>query len=142
LFVAIDPTLFQVPATDGLAEWLEDRALHSPPEDTHMQVAEIGGVVVVHIWAGIRPPDIDAARHMLRDGAVARLTVHWLGVADGYRRQAVGTRLLEAAEAWSVSRGASAAGFSTYLGALATVTFYERRMGYSQHAVYLRKSLV
>jgi GNAT superfamily N-acetyltransferase len=140
-FAAIDPSQFQVPSSAGLAEWPEDRALHSPPEDTYMQVAEIDGVVVGHIWAVIRPPDVDAARLMQRDEGVARLSVHWLGVADGYRRQGVGARLLQAAEAWSIPRGARAAGFSTYLGAPATVAFYERRMGYTQHAVYLRKSL-
>jgi GNAT superfamily N-acetyltransferase len=87
----------QVPATDGLAEWLEDRAVHAPSEYTYMQVAEIDGEAVGHIWAAIRPPDVDAARHMLRDGVIPRLTVHWLGVADGYRRQGIRTRLLQAA---------------------------------------------
>jgi hypothetical protein len=51
-------TLFQVPASAGLAEWLEERALDSPAEQTCMQVADTEGVVVGHIWAAIRLPDV------------------------------------------------------------------------------------
>jgi GNAT superfamily N-acetyltransferase len=64
-----------------------------------------------------------------------------VGVAEGYRRQGIGRRLLQAAETWSISRGARAAGFSTYIGAPGTVAFYERTMGYARQAVYLQKSL-
>jgi hypothetical protein len=35
-FAVIDPTLFQIPATEGLAEWLEHLALHITPEDAYM----------------------------------------------------------------------------------------------------------
>jgi GNAT superfamily N-acetyltransferase len=77
---------------------------------------------------------------MLRDACIARLIVHWLGIADGYRRQGIGTRLLETAQTWAISRGVRAAGFSTYLGAAAPLCFYQRR-GYARQAVYFRKSL-
>jgi GNAT superfamily N-acetyltransferase len=69
------------------------------------------------------------------------VTVHWLGVVAEYRRRGIGTRLLQAAETWSVTRGARAAGFSTYIGAPAAVSFYEQRMGYTRQAVYLHKPL-
>ncbi len=140
-FTAFDPNLFQLPATDGLAEWLERLALQVTAEDTYMQIADVDGMAVGHIWAAIRPVDADADKHMLRDATIVRLTVHWLGVAAGYRRQGIGTRLLQAAETWAISRGAQVAGFSTYLGAPAPLSFYEGRMGYARQAVFLRKAL-
>lgn len=105
-----------------------------------MQVADLDGQVVGHIWAAIRRPDPDAARQMLRNAAIARLTVHWLGVAAGCRRQGTGTRLLQAAETWALSRGARAAGFSTHIGLPGPVCFHERHMGYTRQAIYLHKS--
>lgn len=140
-FAAIEPKLFQVPASAGLAEWLERQALTITAEDTYMQVADLGGRIVGHVWAAIRPAEPDAAWQMLRDVSSPRLMLYWLGVADGYRRQGIGRRLLQAAETWSISRGARAAGFSTYIGAPGPVSFYERTMGYARQAVYLRKSL-
>ncbi len=134
-FAAIDLKLFQVPASEGLAEWLERQALTVTAEDPYMQVAELDGWIVDHIWAAIRPAEPDAAWQMLPDVASPRLTVHWLGAADGYRRQGIG-RLLQVAETWSISVGARAAGFSTYIGAPGTVSFYERTMGYARQAVY------
>jgi hypothetical protein len=67
VYAAIDPTLLQVPATEGLAEWLEHVALRPTTEAKYMQVADADGQVVGHVWATIRPPNSDAARQMLRD---------------------------------------------------------------------------
>lgn len=139
-YASLDPAKFRVPVAEGLAEWLEERALTGDP-DTFMQVSEQHGAVVGHIWAALQPPDPDSSQQMLRDASMLRLTVHWLGVTAAYRRRGLGSRLLQAAEAWAIARGARAAGFSTFSGAAAAITFYEQRMGYQRQAVFLYKSL-
>ncbi len=80
-FAAIDLKLFQVPASEGLAEWLERQALTVTAEDPYMQVAELDGWIVDHIWAAIRPAEPDAAWQMLPD--VASPTRHRSSASGG-----------------------------------------------------------
>jgi GNAT superfamily N-acetyltransferase len=137
-YVELDRDHFRLPSVDGLARWLEV-AVQSP--DTYGQVAIVDGDLVGHIWAAVQRPSSDAPWQMLTDLGRIRLTLHWLGVLTEFRRRGIGRRLLQSAEDWGRQQGAERAGFSTYLGSPLSVPFYEDRMGYQRHGVYLTKRL-
>jgi GNAT superfamily N-acetyltransferase len=67
--------------------------------------------------------------------------VNLLAVAEGYRRQGVGTALMEAAEEWGRANGAVVAVTDTNLSSPLSVPFYVERMGYRRRAVLRRKAL-
>jgi len=52
-YAALNPTLFQVPAADGLAQSLEDRFLYLAATDALVLVADTAGHVVGYLIATI-----------------------------------------------------------------------------------------
>ena len=62
--------------------------------------------------------------------------VEEIAVAETHRGRGVGRRLMEAAEAWAVSRGAKLVALATRRAA----DFY-RALGYAESAAYFRKQL-
>ena len=69
------------------------------------------------------------------------MTVDALGVAAAYRRRSVGTRLMQAVEAWARERGAARIVLTTFAASPTSVPFYRRRMGYQQRSVVFGKYL-
>jgi ribosomal protein S18 acetylase RimI-like enzyme len=140
---AIDPELFQVPDSEGLAAWLEG-SLSSPKHDnSFLRVAEFDETVVGFIWAIIQAPlpAESAARNFVRDVGRMRLSVEVLVVQTAYRRRGIGTSLMRAAEAWGRDRGAEIAVLDTFVGSELSVPFYEKRMGYNRRTIRFRKRL-
>jgi GNAT superfamily N-acetyltransferase len=91
--------------------------------------------------ARLLPPEAGAKRQITPDLGEARLHIEYLATAAASRRRGVGTRLVEAAEAWGRSAGATIAETSTYHGSPLSVPFWEERMGYQEPSVNLRKTL-
>jgi GNAT superfamily N-acetyltransferase len=67
--------------------------------------------------------------------------ISFVGTADAYKRTGVATQLVEAAEAWGRSKGATVAICDTYIHSPLSVPFWERRMGYARRALVFRKVL-
>jgi len=136
------PALFQYPDPDGLAPWLERRALAvAAREDRCYFVAERERAVAGFVTAHLERPLHEAARQFLRDAGQTRATVDALVVAERYRRRGVGTRLLGAVEAWARGQGAAVVLLDTSGHSELSVPFYEERMGYERVEVRFRKAL-
>ncbi len=140
-YAQLDPDAFRVPEADGLAEWFETRLLRPAREDHFNAVAELSGKVVGAVAAIIEGPLDSAARQIERDLSRHRLTITMLGVRTAYWRQGIGKRLLEAAEAWARSRGASVVLLDTYVHSPVSVPFYEQGMRYTRQSLVFRKRL-
>jgi len=140
-YAALNPTLFQVPAADGLAQSLEDRFLHLAVNDALVLVADTAGQVVGYLIATIEQPSPRAATDASCDAGLVRLVIDALIVREASRYQGVGTQLMEAAEQWGRGRGATIALLETYVDSSLSVPFYEQHLGYSRRAVRFRKDL-
>lgn len=135
------PETFQVPAADGLVDYLErpDAAAHRP--DFLHVVAEVGDRVVGSA-AGRIEPVLESARYQLqRQFAEKRLVVDMVVVEEAYRRQGVGARLMAALEEWARERGATLALLDTYPESALSLPFFEERMGYRRRSIRLWKRL-
>jgi GNAT superfamily N-acetyltransferase len=140
-YAHLNPALFQVPEADGLAQRLEERLLSIASEDAHALVAEKDGQVVGFVTAAVERPVENAAGQLLRDLGRVRVVIHALVVQEAHRRQGIGTKLMQAAEAWAGGRGAVIALVDTYVGSPLSVPFYETRLGYSRRILRFRKEL-
>jgi GNAT superfamily N-acetyltransferase len=140
-YAALDPDLFQVPTSQGLAEWFEQLLTRPRPPDTIWLVAEVDGQPVGDINAQLDRPITDAARQLVREVGQLRVFVNALGVQAAYRRRGVGTRLLEAVEAWGRQQGATLISLDTFIESPLSVPFYEQRMGYQRRAIIFQKRL-
>ncbi len=140
-YAALNPTLFQVPAADGLAQSLEDRFLHLADNDALVLVADTAGEVVGYLIATIAQPSPRAATDASRDAGLVRLVIDALIVREASRYQGVGTQLMEAAEQWGRRHGTAIALLDTYVDSPLSVPFYEQHLGYTRRAVHFRKDL-
>jgi GNAT superfamily N-acetyltransferase len=93
------------------------------------------------IGACVQRPRPDGRWQLQRDQSRTRLLINALAVAEDYRRQGVGTLVMNAAEDWARSNGATVALTDTNLHSDLSVPFYEQRMGYLCQAAILRKPL-
>jgi GNAT superfamily N-acetyltransferase len=140
-YAALNPDLFQMPVEEGLATTFEDWALHATSDDALVLVAEHAGEAVGYIWATIEHPSPLAAANFVRDLGQERVVIQALIVQETYRRQGIGTQLMEAAEAWARGKGAVIALLDTHFDSPLSVPFYEGRMGYRRRALRFRKDL-
>lgn len=140
-YTAVVPDVVQEPAPDGLVEWFERGIAEPQGGDTLWLVATAGGRVVGMIEAVIERPRPDGRWQLQRDQSRTRLLINALAVADDHRRQGVGTLLMDAAEDWGRSNGATVALTDTNLHGGLSVPFYEQRMGYLRQALIFRKPL-
>jgi ribosomal protein S18 acetylase RimI-like enzyme len=140
-YVRIAPEHFKTPDEDGLVEFIaNDGQWRDAPENLAL-VAEVDGEVAGYLEASVQPP-LDSARWQAqRDLGETRLAINFVGTADAYKRKGVATRLVEAAEAWGRSKGATIAICDTYVESPLSVPFWERRMGYERRAIIFRKPL-
>ncbi len=135
------PDLFQPPAEEGLADFIgTDSDWRDAPSNLAL-VALVDGDVAGYLEASIHEP-LETARYQTqRELAHRRLAISFVGTADAYKRRGVATQLVDAAEAWGRKHGAVVAVCDTWLGSPMSVPFWEERMGYTRHAVILRKRL-
>jgi len=103
-YAALNPTLFQVPEADGLAQSLEDRFLHLAATDALVVVTDTASHVVGYLIATIAQPSPRAALDASRDAALVRLVIDALIVRADARHHGVGTQLMDAAEQWGRAR--------------------------------------
>lgn len=140
-YAAVVPDVIQEPDPAGLAEWFERGIAERRDEDTLWLVATADGRVVGMIEAAVQRPSPEARRQIQRDQSRIRLLITALAVAEDHRRRGTGTLLMNAAEAWGRSKGATVALTDTNLHSDLSMPFYEHRMGYLRQAVILRKPL-
>ena len=126
---------------EGFAEFLEsDEEWRSAPDNLAL-VAEVDGEVAGYLEASIQPPLESAQWQGQRDLAATRLYINYVGTRDAFKRRGVATRLVEEAEAWGRSKGATVALCDTYIDSPMSVPFWEERMGYKRRSIRLRKPL-
>ncbi len=76
----------------------------------------------------------------MRELSQTRVVIDILVIQAAYRRQGIGTRLMEAVEEWARGKEANVMLIDTYIESELSVPFYERRMGYNRRAVRFRKA--
>ena len=135
------PEDFRLPDQEGLAEWVESW-LPANGESQLALVAEMEGQVVGYLEARVEQP-VEGSRFQINpDLGETRLFINYVVTATAFWRRGVATRLVEAAEEWGRSRGATVAICDTHIGSPVSVPFWEERMGYRRRAVIFRKPLV
>lgn len=139
-YAELAPSTFQVPDTEGLAEWLElDDGLDDA--NTLRLVAEFDGRVVAAAVGRIEVP-VEGSRYQLqRQFAETRLMVDVVVVEEAYRGRGVGERLMSALERWGRERGATVSLLDTYPESALSLPFFTERMGYDRRSVRLWKRL-
>lgn len=143
-YAALNPELFRIPQEKGLPEWFESRIaarVRDADSDRHWLVAEADGQIVGFLGASVAKPWQDAHRDVMRELSHTRLTINVLAVAEAYRRQGIGTRLMVTAEEWARGHGAVLATTNTYVGSHLSVPFYRNRMRYNIQSLQFRKRL-
>jgi GNAT superfamily N-acetyltransferase len=135
----LDPRVYRVPSSEGLAETFEQHIAKTDPDLLRL-VAEDEGVVGL-LTAELRRPDGRPDHELVRDLSRLRLFVQVLAVSTPHRRTGVGTALMIAAETWAREHGAVIVSLDTYAHNPTSVPFYESRMGYARRAIIFRKEL-
>jgi GNAT superfamily N-acetyltransferase len=139
-YAALAPDTFQVPATDGLAEYL-DRFDDDDEGDVLRLVAEVDGRVVGTAVGRVMRPVEGAHYQLQREFADTRLYVDAVVIEEAYRRRGVGEGLMNALEAWGRTRGATVSLLDTYPESALSLPFFTERMGYDRRSVRLWKRL-
>jgi GNAT superfamily N-acetyltransferase len=139
-YAALDPEVFQVPAEDGLADWIEER-LALPLEGGRHLVAVLDGQVAGFVLVRVESAADADRRQYVREVGETRAVIDALGAAEAFRRRGVATALVEAAEAWAREQRATLVWTWTYVDSPLSIPFWERRMGYRRRSVKLQKRL-
>jgi GNAT superfamily N-acetyltransferase len=140
-YAAIDPQAFRVPDEEGLVEWFEEQLRDERDDDDLWLIAERERQLVGYIQAQVWRPSPDARRQIMRDASETLLKIDALMVTATARRDGVGTALMEAAEAWGHTRGATQAIVISSAHSPTSVPFYEERMGYARTTIGFSKRL-
>ncbi len=143
-YATISPEHFRAPDADGHAAEFDAataRRIRQANANKCMLVAEIDSRVVGYVGARVAQPMDTAPRQMIREASQVRAEITTLAVAEAYRRQGIGTRLMVAAEAWARDRGAVLATTETYVGSHLAVPFYRNRLHYNVQSLRFVKRL-
>mgnify|MGYP002336020055 CR=1 FL=1 len=132
---ALDPEFYAVPNRDAVVEHL--RQTLEPEADAHAVrlVAEVDGMVVGSAEVELRSPN---SASMLRPERAASVG---MAVLEGHRGAGIGSRLMEAAEAWARERGATLMMLDASAANVDALRFYEQRHGYRLRGVLLTKQI-
>ncbi|MEA2684453.1 MAG: hypothetical protein QOK05_2781 [Chloroflexota bacterium] len=130
--VRLDPSLYSTPDYLALKERYRKRL--PLPENEEILVAEMDGEVVGWIELVLRAASGQA--RMIRDVATAEIDV---AVLPEYRGHGVGSRLVAAAEAWAVERGAQVLTMQTHVANTDAVRFYQERHGFRTTGILMMK---
>ena len=140
-YVRLAPDDFRIPDEDGLADFIDSGA-ESVAEDEIALVAEVDGEVAGYLEARLLLPMETARWQGQPDLGKVRLYINVVETAPAFQRRGAATSLVQAAEEWGRSRGASVAVCDTWVESPVSIPFWERRMGYRRRAVTFRKPLV
>jgi GNAT superfamily N-acetyltransferase len=140
-YAGIAPDRFKVPDESGFVDFIRNDANWRARPDTLSLVAEVDGDVAGYLEASLQTPLESAPWQSQRDLAETRLLINFVGTADRYKRQGVATELVEAAEEWGRSQGATVSICDTFIESPLSVPFWERRMNYKRQAIIFRKQL-
>ena len=132
---ALDPEFYAVPVREAVATSLREALERENDADAVRLVAEVDGVVVGSATVELRSPSPGS---MLRPQLGASVG---LAVLDDRRGPGIGSRLMEAAEAWASERGASLMMLDASAANADALRFYEQRHGYRLSGVLLRKRI-
>lgn len=140
-YADLNPRRFRAPEAAGLADWIESALAEGRGEDESWIVAELDGELIGDVKAHIDRPTRDARWQLMRDLGEPMLKIDSLMVREHRRRRGVGTALMNAAEEWGRTRGATAVFLSTYHDSPSSVPFYEKRMTYERTSIGLWREL-
>jgi GNAT superfamily N-acetyltransferase len=140
-YAGLAPDTFQVPETDGLAEFLGRVEAEAGDADVLRLVAEVDGRVVGAAAGRVVRPMQGAGYQLQREFAETRLLVDAVVIEEAYRRRGVGERLMDGLEAWGREQGASMSLLDTYPESALSLPFFTERMGYDRRSVRLWKRL-
>ena len=135
----IDPSRFNIPEADGMAEWV-DADLATVGADWNCFVAVEDGRIVGQVEAKLHPPFDSARFQTMADLGDVRGEVNSLGVLTSHRRRGIGKTLMAAAEDWLRERGARVVILDTFLRSPESVPFYES-LGYDRISVIFERRL-
>lgn len=139
--VRLAPDIFRMPDEDGFVEFIANDTEWRALSTSLALVAEVDGEIAGYLEATLQEPVESARWQGQRDLGEFRLHINYVGTSDKLKRQGVGTRLVEEAEAWGRSQGAKVATLDTYINSPLSVPFWEGRMGYERQAIIFRKTL-
>jgi len=140
-YTELAPDYFKQPDEDGFVELFENDAKWRDAPENLALVAEVEGDVAGYLEATVLQPLETAAWQAQRDLGETRLAINFVGTADVHKRRGVATSLVEAAEEWGRSKGATVSVCDTYVDSPLSVPFWERRMGYARKAIVFRMLL-
>jgi GNAT superfamily N-acetyltransferase len=140
-YAGIAPDRFKVPDEDGFVDFIRNDEDWRARPDTLALVAEVDGDVAGYLEATVQPPLESAPWQSQRDLGETRLLINFVGTSDRYKRQGVATQLVDAAEEWGRSRGASVAICDTFIESPLSVPFWDERMHYRRQAIIFGKQL-
>ena len=140
-YAEIDPEAFRVPDPEGLVAWFEERLGEARDDDVLWLIAEREQQLVGYIQAQVWRPSPDASRQIMRDASETLLKIDALMVTATARRNGIGGALMEAAEAWGHTRGATQAIVISSAHSPTSVPFYEDGMGYARTTIGFSKRL-
>lgn len=130
--VRLDPSLYTTPDYQALRQRYEGRL--PMPQDQEILVAEVDGEVVgwieLHLLAAGGEP------RMMRDRKSVEMDI---AVLPHYRGHGVGSRLVDAAEAWAAARGAEVMTIEAHVANLDAIRFYSERHGFRTTAILMMK---
>jgi GNAT superfamily N-acetyltransferase len=132
---ALDPSFYHVPEREAVTQHLREELSADDPERTARLVAEVEGAVVGSADVELRSP---GPASMLRPHRAANVGV---AVLDAWRGRDVGSRLMEAAEAWAREHDAALMLLDASAANTEARRFYEERHGYRLRGVLMTKEL-
>jgi len=132
---------FERQAPEGFAGQLAAQAAEPAQSRATCLVAEAQGAVVGALVARLVAPREQPGGDRKADVSSPALRIEYLATAAAWRRRGIGTRLVQAAEAWGRTSGATVAETTTFQGSPLSVPFWEDRMGYEELSINLRKHL-
>jgi GNAT superfamily N-acetyltransferase len=130
---------FQIPDEDGLADYCDGEL--EARDGALSLVAEVDGVIVGALSAQLLEARENARFQWNPALAEIRLSIEYLVTAKRHQRHGVGTKLVQAAEAWGREHGATIAITTTYVGSPLSRPFWRERMSYHERSVSLSKRL-
>ena len=129
---AIDPGFYRVPERTAIAEFLR-RRLENP--DRQVLVAEADGAVIGMVdLTRADEPDPGSIVHPVPTVDIG------ISVLEDWRGQGVGHRLMAAAEASALARGARRIVLDMSSANVDALRFY-RSLGYAEHGLLLRREI-
>lgn len=138
-YAELAPAVFAAGEAEDFAEWIASEWDDGPA--VLALVAEADGLVVAYLEAVVQEPEPWRRFFGSRDHRERRLHVNAVLTAASHRRQGIATLLVERAEAWGRTKGATVSLLDTWAESPVSVPFWERRMGYRRRSIVFRKPL-